>query len=256
MIKIKNLSFSYGDKEVLRDISLSIPKGDLCGLLGRNGSGKTTLFKCCLNLLKYKHGSIIIDDKKIEDLSYRELSKLIAYLPQDHKVSFAWSVEEIILMGRSPHMRNILGLSSADYDRVADIMEFLGITQYSKASFNDLSGGERQLVMIGRALAQDTPIIFLDEPTSALDFDNQIMIWQKLKEISDKGTTVVVCTHDPNHILWFCKSIIALNLGELVAYGSTDEVLTSKLLSTIFFSNKYKIIDVDDQRVIYPLLNY
>ncbi len=251
MIEIINLSFSYSEKRVLDDVTLSISKGKLHGLLGRNGSGKSTLFKCCLKFLKVSDGNILISGDDIKNISIKELSKIVAYLPQDHEQSFSWKVKEIVLMGRTPHMKGVFGLDKDDYSIVYSKLELLEILDLADISFNELSGGQKQLVMIARALAQETSIIFLDEPTSALDFSNQIMIWRMLKRISDTGITIVVCTHDPNHILWYCDNVIAIDDGKILATGDIATVLNEDLLYNIY-KNKYKIEVVGDQKIIYP----
>ena len=251
MIEIKNLSFSYGEKKVLDNISLSMEKGKLHGLLGRNGSGKSTLFKCCLKFLKVGDNNILVSDIDIQNISIKDLSKLIAYLPQDHEQSFLWKVKEIVLMGRTPHMKGVFGLDKDDYNIIYSKLELLDILDLAEVSFNELSGGQKQLVIIARALAQETPIIFLDEPTSALDFSNQLMIWRMLKRISDTGITIVVCTHDPNHILWYCDNVIAIDNGTILAAGDTATILNEKLLYDIY-KNKYRIETIGDQKIIYP----
>ncbi len=253
MLDIKNLSFSYKNRFSLNNISFQIEKGQLCGLLGPNGSGKSTLFKCCLNFLQQYTGKIFINGKSIKKMSVLETARLISYVPQEHKPSFPYTVREIILMGRTPYMNSVFGLSQDDYKIVDEIINMLGIDYIADLSATEISGGQRQLVLIARAVAQNTPIMLLDEPTSALDFNNQIMIWKILKKISKQGKTVIVCSHEPNHILWFTDVVVTMYRGEVVSKGYTNQVLTEELLSYIY-SGKYVIGNIDNRKIIYPEL--
>lgn len=253
MLDIKNLSFSYKNRFSLNNISFQIEKGQLCGLLGPNGSGKSTLFKCCLNFLQQYTGKILINNKSIKTMSVLETARLISYVPQEHKPSFPYTVREIVLMGRTPYMNSIFGLSKDDYEIVDNTINMLGIDDIADLSATEISGGQRQLALIARAVAQNTPIMFLDEPTSALDFNNQIMIWKILKKISKQGKTIVVCSHEPNHILWFTDVVVAMYRGEVISNGDTNQVLTEELLSYIY-SGKYVIGNMSNRKIIYPEL--
>lgn len=253
MVDVKNLSFSYKNRFSLTNISFQIMKGQICGLIGPNGSGKSTLFKCCLNFLQNYTGNIFINNKSIKTMSVSETARMISYVPQEHKPSFPYTVREIILMGRSPYMKGVFGLSKDDYNAVDEAINLLSINDIADLPATEISGGQRQLVLIARAVAQNTPVMFLDEPTSALDFNNQIMIWDILKKISKNGKTIIICSHEPNHILWFTDIVIAMYKGEIVSQGITDKVITENLLSKLY-RNKYYIADIDNRKIIYPNL--
>ena len=251
MIEVSELSFAYKDKRVIKGISFQVEKGALCGLFGPNGSGKTTLFKCCLNFLKPDSGTVVIGNKQVSSMSVSEMARIVSYVPQEHKPSFPFTVREIVLMGRSPYMGGIFGLKKHDYEAADMAMDMLGIADLAHIPASNLSGGQRQLAFIARAVAQNTPVMFLDEPTSALDFSNQIMIWQVLKKISEQGITIIACSHEPNHILWFCDKAVAISNGGVVACGEACCVVTEEMLSNMY-GGKYFIAESEGKKIIHP----
>lgn len=235
-IHFENLHFSYDAAEILRGISADLPAGDIYALFGPNGSGKTTLLKCLAGLLRPQMGDISICGSTLRRCGPREISRLLSYVPQEHPLAFPFSVHEIVLMGRTPHLGGVRG-PKADDVRMADAaIAQVGIADLADRPYTQLSGGQRQLVMIARALAQDTPVIILDEPTSALDFKNQIHIWKILSMLKTQGKTVIVCTHDPNHVLWFCDSVLVLCQGRLLRQGDVRTVMTDTLLHQLYGS--------------------
>ncbi len=234
MFEVNGLSFRYGKKEVLQDLSFRVGRGKVCGLFGPNGSGKTTLFRACLNFLPYHRGRVSIDGQNLNTRSIEEVARLIAYVPQEHKPPFPFLVQEIILMGRTPHLGGAFGVSSADKKKAREAMDLLGITHLAEQPYNQISLGQRQLVLIARAVCQNTSLLLLDEPTSALDFSNQILIWRLLRKIARQGTTILVCTHDPNHILWFCDQVIILDQGKIIADGRPQQAINAQTLNSIY----------------------
>lgn len=235
MIKIGNLHFSYGKHEVLKGISAQIDAGVLCGLFGPNGSGKTTLFKCCLNFLPVIHGNIVIHGKNTRSTPIEKIAREVAFVPQEHKPPFPYKVKEVVLMGRTPHLNG--GMFNIAYHHKAkayEAMKTLEILHLAETPYSQLSGGQRQLVLIARSIAQETPVLFLDEPTSALDFHNQIKIWEILQTLSHQGKTIVACTHDPNHVSWFCDHVLVMHEGELVAEGHPSQALCEETLNQIY----------------------
>lgn len=223
----------------------------MCGLLGPNGCGKTTLFKLCMNFLKYSKGEILVDGRNIKNKSIEEMAKLIAYVPQEHKLPFPYLVKEVVLMGRTPHLGGVFGICDKDKQKAVDALEMLGIMHLANKSYSELSGGQRQLVLIARAVAQETKLLFLDEPTSALDFKNQILIWGILKKISQEGTTIFACTHDPNHVLWFCDNVIVLCDGKIVANGHPIDSINNKILNRIY-GDVCNVKNFDDINMVVP----
>ena len=235
MLSVQHLGFSYGKRPVFSDISFSTTEGELCGLFGPNGSGKTTLFKCCLGLLPLQAGSVHIHGKDIRTLSLRDLARLASYVPQEHRPPFPYSVQEVVLMGRTPHMGGIFGISAKDRKITRNVIDLLGLDEIADRPYNELSSGQRQLVLIARAIAQETRIMFLDEPTSALDFSNQVHIWALMRSIVESGTTILACSHDPNHVAWFCDRVVVMDdAGSIVANGTPAEVISDAVLDTIY----------------------
>lgn len=251
MVKIKNLNFSYGHKKILNNISFEVEKGSICGLLGPNGSGKSTFFKCCLNFLKNYEGIIEINGKNAAKLTPAKVAKLISYVPQEHKPPFPFTIMEIVLMGRTPHMGGIFGISKTDKKKAELAIQMVGIEDITHEPCTKLSGGQRQLALIARALAQEAPLMLLDEPTSVLDFSNQLKIWKVMKKVAENGVTIIACSHDPNHILWFSDTTVALSGGKLAAFGKTNEVLDHNLLKQIYNEN-YQITNAGEKKIIYP----
>ncbi len=252
MIRVQNLRFSYGPRRILEDISFRIEPGTLNGLFGPNGSGKTTLFRCFLGLLRIEAGEIALGERDISRLTVRDRARLIGYVPQEHRPPFPYKVKEIVLMGRTPHLNGGLFSLGGHHGRaVGEALETLGIVHLADERYDQLSGGQRQLVLIARAIAQQTPILILDEPTSALDFSNQIRIWQILRRLAGQGTTVIACSHDPNHLLWFADRVLALNQGRVVADGPPAAVLAEPTLDA-FYREACALKELDGTLVVVP----
>lgn len=234
-LALSSLSFTYPcGRKILEDVSFSVSPGSVCGLFGPNGSGKSTLFKCCLGLLTGATGSIRINGADARSLSAKELARRVAYVPQESHLRFPFLVRELVAMGRTPHIRGFFGPSRLDEAAIQAAMETAGVAALAETPCTQLSGGQRQLVALAKALAQNSPLMLLDEPASALDFSNQILIWQALRSIAAHGVAVLVCTHDPNHILWFCDEVAVLHRGRLLAAGPCKETLSPVLLRTLY----------------------
>lgn len=234
MMQVRDLHFSYGKKPVFEGVSFDIEEGELCGLFGPNGCGKTTLFKCCLKFLKFHRGSVVMNGIDITDHRIEKMAKLVAYVPQEHKPPFPYLVKEVVLMGRTPHLRGVFGISRKDKERALDALEVLEIGHLADQPYNQLSGGQRQMVLMARAISQDTKIMFLDEPTSALDFSNQIRIWSIMRQVAEEGVTILACSHDPNHVSWFCHKVVVMNRNGIVAEGAPHHVITEPVLDEIY----------------------
>jgi len=234
MLEVNNLSFSYGAGNVLDDVSFHVRHGELCALFGPNGCGKTTLFKCCLRFLAFHQGTVFLNRRDVKSMRVEEMAMHVAYVPQQHLPPFPYLVKEIVLMGRTPHLSGVFGVGLKDKQKAFDALYRLKIDHLADRPYNQLSSGQRQLVLIARAIAQETRLVFLDEPTSALDFSNQVRIWRVMRALAQSGTTMLVCTHDPNHVAWFCDRAVVMGGGHVVVEGDPMQVMTHTLLDTIY----------------------
>jgi iron complex transport system ATP-binding protein len=233
-IEVKNLSFSYGNRPVLHDISFSVPKGEFLSILGPNGVGKSTLFRCMLGLLSGYTGSVLVDGVDARTFSTREAAKHIAYIPQSSRSIFNYSVFDIVLMGRTSGLATFRSPGKADKALCHWAMEKVGITHLQERCFHRLSGGEQQLVLIARALVQKAPILMLDEPTANLDFGNQLLVLEQARILAREGYTVIQTTHHPEQSYMFSDRILAIQKGRVLVEGKPKEVLTQDTLRSLY----------------------
>ena len=235
MISMKHLAFSYAHgREVLRDVTFSFEKGDCVCLLGPNGTGKTTLLKCLLGYLRPNRGAIDLDGKSLYSFTARERASRIAYVAQSTHLSFPYTVEEVVLMGRIAHMRLGAAWSKEDRRIAREVMERLGICDMAEWNFQRLSGGERQMVLFARALAQKADYLVLDEPTAALDYSNQIRILKTIRELREDGYGILMTTHFPDHAFLVCSHAVLMRDGCVAAAGAPGEVVTSEALTALY----------------------
>ncbi len=252
MLSVHNLAFQYDRTPVFDDISFEVPAGRLCALFGPNGSGKTTLFKCCLNFLSVTAGEVAVDGERASGMRTGALARRVAYVPQEHALSFPYTVKEVVLMGRTPHLGGGFGIGATHYAAVLEALRLLGIVELAERPYNQLSGGQRQLALIARAIAQQTPLLLLDEPTASLDFDNQLRIWRLLRQLSAQGKTILVATHDPNHVLWFCDQVIVIGQGRVLADGPPPLALNSEVLQRLY-GRVCRVLQAGEWSVVVPM---
>jgi iron complex transport system ATP-binding protein len=234
MLVVRDLHFSYGSSAVLRDVSMDAKAGEVCGLFGPNGCGKTTLFRCCLGLLQARAATLTVDGHAISSMPPAQRARLMAYVPQEHKPPFPLSVRDVVMLGRTPYLGLLGRATPADRQVVHDTIAWIGLSDLADRPYDRLSGGQRQLVLIARAVAQQTPTILLDEPASGLDFHNQMLIWQVLRSLATAGTAVLCCSHDPNHMLWFCDRVVVMQEGAVVAEGRPADALSAATLQRLY----------------------
>ncbi|MDD3071578.1 MAG: ABC transporter ATP-binding protein [Methanoculleus horonobensis] len=251
MLHVQDIHFRYGNTPVLSGVSFSVEKGELCGLFGPNGSGKTTLFKCCLRFLSAEQGSVLMNGENVAQCTIERLARLVAYVPQEHRPPFPYLAREVVLMGRTPHLGGFFGVRRRDREIAMDALATLGIGDLADRPYNQLSGGQRQMVLMARAIAQDTPVLFLDEPTSALDFQNQMRIWQIMRDTTGEGKTILACSHDPNHVAWFCDRVVVVGSGSVVAEGRPEDVISEDVLATIYH-DACAVRTLDGVRMVIP----
>lgn len=246
-IEVKNLSFAYDERKVLDNVSLCAEGGEFVSILGSNGVGKSTLFRCMLGLLSGYSGEVLLDGTEIRKLTVREISEKVAYIPQHSNPAFNYSVEQIILMGTTAGTRAFERPKEAERLRVRDAMKKMGIEHLSQRCFHRLSGGERQLVIIARALAQNAGILMLDEPTSALDFGNQLLVMTRARQLADEGYTVIQTTHNPDQAYLFSDRIVAIKNGAVVKDGTPDEVINDNTISELY-NAQAKVVSIENGR--------
>ena len=233
-IQVDNLSFDYRGKQVLNNISVGIPENKFTVFLGRNGSGKSTLMRLMLGLLPYNMGNIKIYGKELKDLAPKKRAKKLGFLPQQHKAVFPFKVQEVVLTGRAAHVNYTPG--KADLLQVKKAMEMAGVQQLSHRIYSELSGGEQQLVMIARVLAQQPNILLLDEPVSHLDYNNQVRLLRLLKNLVSDGMTIAAVIHDPNLAFALGEHFIFVHDGAAVESGSKN-ACKHELVDKIFHSH-------------------
>ena len=213
IIEVKSLSFGYvRDKKVLEDLSISFEQGRIIALIGKNGSGKSTFLDCLLGTNEYE-GEIIVDGHNIKELSSKEYARLVSFIPQSVQINIDYSIRDFISFGRNPHVKFGLALSDNDFNKVEINAEKCGISNLLDKDINKVSGGERQLAFIARALTQETPIIIMDEPTASLDFGNQQKLFKMMKTLAADKKTIIFTTHNPNHLVNLDCDIFAVNKG-------------------------------------------
>jgi iron complex transport system ATP-binding protein len=233
-IEVLNLSFSYGEQPVLEDVSFTAESNELLSILGPNGVGKTTLFRCILGLLTGYKGEILLDGINIKRLRIEEMARLIAYIPQIHYPSFNYSVFDMVLMGTSVQVSAISTPGRKQRKLVETALKRLGIYHLKDRGYTRISGGERQLVLLARALVQQAKILVLDEPTSNLDFGNQVRVLTEIKSLAREGYTVIQATHNPDQTFLFSDTVMAMKDGRVLAWGPPDEIYTADLIYSLY----------------------
>ncbi len=255
MLRMNNLKFSYSTEQVLKGVNLKLKKGIGC-LLGPNGAGKSTLLKCITGILKPQAGEIELDAKDILSLHFRERARWVSYAPQEFSVNFPYTVFEVVLMGRNPHAGIISGPKEEDKRKTTEALQALGISHLKGVPFTSLSGGQRRLVLIARALAQDGALLVFDEPTSFLDFKNQITVLSVIGEISERtGKIVLLSLHDPNLALLFCDEVFLMKEGKILKCGKSDEVINEENMHTLYML-KVNVINVKSGKMVVPTGNF
>ncbi len=237
MLSIENLTFRHAraDADVIHRVTFDADAGAITTILGPNGSGKTTLFRCIAGLWVAQQGSVRFNEQHFTTLSAHDRARILAVVPQDHEPPFPYSVFDIVLMGRASHVAMFSAPSAHDIDAAREAIDSVGIGHLAERPYTKISGGERQLVLIARALAQHSPVLILDEPTSHLDFRNQILVLQKVRSIvMEKKLTALMTLHDPNLAMLFSHKVILISEGRIVEAGSPKAVITAANLFAMY----------------------
>lgn len=246
MIEIKNLNFSYNDKQILKNINFSLEKPEFLCLLGPNGSGKTTLLKNICGLLKVQHGKISFDNKDLLKLNRKDLSKNVAIVNQNQENPYEYFVKELVEMGT--YVLNLKYSEKKNF--LEEIYKLTEIEEFLDRSINTLSGGEKQRVYLARALGQNTPLLLLDEPISNLDLKHQVIIMELCKTLVAKGITVICVLHDINFALNYSDKVILMKKGEIKAFGDKS-IVTEDLIYEVF-EQKVEFIRYKEKIIITP----
>lgn len=229
------INFCYGSKKILSDVSFDVNSGCFCALLGRNGSGKTTLLHCINGLLKPSAGRIEVDGLTINRADRKTIARKVSLVPQEHSDIFPFSVLDVVVMGRSAHLGFAQRPGKSDYEDARRILDLLKVSHLASRSFNRISGGERQIALLARALLQSSDTLLLDEPTNHLDFKHQYVFLDKIKSLCrDRGTRVIAAMHDPNMARLFADQIVMLKAGRVLFDGPTACTMTAATVSRVY----------------------
>lgn len=234
MICVKELDFSYGERKVLSDISFFAEEGSLLCVLGPNGVGKSTLFRCILGLLPFARGEVTVDGMEVKKMSARVRAEKLAYIPQATRSTFDYSVLDMVLMGTSARLSPFKNPGKKEEEQALQALERLHVEHLSHRSFGQISGGEQQLVLIARALAQGARTLIMDEPTSSLDYGNQIRAQEQLRMLADEGYTILQSIHNPEQAYMFADKVLNLVDGGVYSFGAPREVITAGLLKKLY----------------------
>jgi iron complex transport system ATP-binding protein len=235
VLKVRNLHYNIGDKEVLHDVSFAVERGQYWSIIGPNGAGKSTLLKCIDRIHTDWRGEIFLENRSIATMSQRELARRMSYVPQAGERHFPFTVHEFVLMGRYPHLSPFSSITAEDERIVCEALERTGALPFAHRMLQTLSGGERQNVYIAAALAQGGDVLLLDEPTTFLDYRHQAEVIALLRRINaESGTTILSVTHDINCAVLSSDHVLAIKDGATVFCGATSDVLDEAVLGSIY----------------------
>lgn len=243
-IDARALCFRYAQKLVVEDVSVALAPGEMLGVIGPNGSGKSTLLRLLSGVLQPSRGEIRVHDRPLTGYGRRELGRAIAVVPQDTLIEFPFSVTEVVLMGRSPHLGGFAFEGDRDLEVARAAMARAGVLELADRSIHELSGGERQRVVLARALAQEADILLLDEPGAFLDIRHAVEIYDLLHDLQGEGKSVLTVLHDLNLAALYCDRVVLLKAGRVVRAGTPVEVITYRTLVEVYETEVY--VDTND----------
>ena len=233
-IEAKGVEFSYKSREVLRGLDFSADAGDVVAILGPNGVGKSTLFRCLLGFLRPQKGEVLVDGKDIRHMGASETARYIAYIPQSVAPTFNYTVMDTALMGATGKLGSFQSPRQQDAERALEILDSLGIAHLSHRGCGRISGGERQLALLARALVQDARILIMDEPTANLDYGNNWRVMERVVSLAAAGYTIIFSTHDPNQAFFHSNKVLVMKEGKVIASGPPSRTLSGELLSRLY----------------------
>lgn len=234
MLEVQGLRCAYGDVEIVHDVSFEVRDGEFACIIGANGCGKTTTLKNVMGLIRPTAGRVLVNGQEVLSLDERQRAQRFAYIPQAHTPPFPFSVADVVILGRTPYINTLTRESAGDREIAYRALETLGIQDLADATYTELSGGQQQLVLIARALAQQPDVLIMDEPTASLDFGNQQVVLSQMKNLVAGGMSVLMVTHDPNHAFYCADWVVAMQDGRVVEVGTPDEVVTTEMLERLY----------------------
>jgi iron complex transport system ATP-binding protein len=234
MLAVESLAFGFPGRPVGRDVSFALGAGEVMCVLGPNGGGKTTLFRTILGLLEPHAGSIRLGSSSLQDLSRAQIARRVGYVPQGHSAYFAYTVREFVLMGRTAHLGVFASPAKNDFAVAGRALESLGIAHLAGKPVTEISGGERQLALVARALAQEPKLLVLDEPTASLDFGNQVRVLERISALAGSGIAILFSSHDPDHAFLCARRALLLAEGRVLEIGAPRDVIRSDTLERMY----------------------
>lgn len=252
-LEARGLGYGYPGRAVGRELNLALGAGEVLCVLGPNGGGKTTLFRTLLGLLEAQAGEVRLEGQALGGLPRAEVARRMGYVPQGHATQFAFTVRDVVLMGRTAHVGLFAAPGAADRAAADRAIAALGIGALAERVVTELSGGERQLAMIARALAQGARLLVLDEPTASLDFGNQVRVLREIRRLAAEGYAVVFSTHDPGQAFLAASRVLLLAQGGALRHGAPEQVITTENLRQVY-GIEVRVAPIDGTRVCLPVL--
>lgn len=253
----EKLRFSWdGKRDIFRDVSFSLKTGEIFCIIGPNGTGKSTLMKCMIDILEYQDGIARLDGTDIRTIDRKTLAKRIAYVPQGYQVAFPYTVLEYVIMGRAPYISPFSSPEEKDLEIAVMAIQEAGIMHLIDKSINEISGGEHQMALIARALAQQPELLLLDEPTSHLDFGNQMQVLSLIERLKDRGITIVMTSHFPDHAFMVSDVVGIMKDGSFTTIGPAEKVITNdSLKETYHVDIRVEYVEIAGRKVCIPIKN-
>lgn len=248
ILELRNATVGYGRLPILQDVSISVESGEVVCLLGPNGVGKTTMFKSMMRFLPLLRGQLLLDGAPCKNMSQKEFAGNVGYVPQSHESSFAYSVMDVVVMGRTAHLKGFQQPTRDDYAIAAKMLDRLGIGYLANSIYTNISGGERQMVLIARALTQQPKLLLMDEPTANLDYGNQIKVLGTIRNLAADGLGVLMTSHNPDHAFICCTRAVLITRDKKLIKGSVDDVVTETNLADAY-QVRVKIVSTVDNGV-------
>lgn len=235
-LEVSHLSFAYSrhSRQVLNDVSFSVRAGDLLAVLGPNGVGKSTMFRCILGFLRNYEGCIRLDGMDIKTLDHKEIAKHVAYIPQSTHPVFNYTVLDVVLMGLTNQVNLLSEPNRKHIESAYAAMESLGIAHLRDSGYGEISGGERQLALIARALVQNAIILIMDEPTANLDYGNQFRVMCRISDLAKEGYIIILSTHNPDHAFLYANRTLMIYGGQVIVDGTPEDVLDAQLIKNVY----------------------